>query len=69
MESTQTSDNDDTVLDINISSNIRVSLMVGIPTKDTDDEEAPLVAIRRINDMFKSLRNKIPLVRLGLWNP
>ena len=69
LESNRINDNDDTILESNISSNIRVFLMVTIPTKDTDDEEVPLVAIRRINTMFKSLSNKISPVRIGLWNP
>ena len=32
-----------------------------------DDEEAPLEAIRRMNEMVKSLVNKCPSVKFGPW--
>ena len=50
-------------------SNIRVSVMCAIPSKDVEEEEAPFEGIRKMNRMIRSLTNKIPSVKLGLWNP
>ena len=49
--------------------NIRVSFMVAVPSKDIDEEEAPMEAIRRLNGMVKCLINKLPSVKIGLWDP
>ena len=49
--------------------NIRVSFMVAIPSKDIDEEEAPMEAIRRLNGMVKCLINKMPSIKIGLWDP
>ena len=43
--------------------------MCAVPVKDVNEDEAPLVAIRKMNGVLKSLINKIPLVKIGLWNP
>ena len=43
--------------------------MVAIPAKDIEEEEAPLEAIRKVNAMLKFLINKLPSVKIGLWNP
>ena len=48
--------------------NVRVSVMCAIPAKDVEEEESPLEGIRKMNRMIKSLSNKIPSVKLGLWN-
>ncbi len=46
-----------------------MSIMVLIPTADKgiDDNEAPLVAIRKFNAMISALLNKIPPISLGPW--
>ena len=49
--------------------NIRLSVMVAVPSKDVDEEEAPLEAIRKVNTMIKCLVNKLPSIKLGLWKP
>ena len=49
--------------------NVRLSVMVAIPAKDIEEEEAPLEAIRKVNAMLKCLINKLPSVKIGLWNP
>ena len=60
----------ETVIPTNKSStNVRVWVMCAVPVKDIDEDEAPLGAIRKMNGMIKSLINKIPLVKLGLWHP
>ena len=58
-----------TVIPTNKATSIRVSVMCAVPVKDVDEDEAPLVAIRKMNGMLKSLMNKIPSVKIGLWNP
>ena len=60
---------DDSTVITNTSTNVRVSVMCAVPAKDVDDDEAPLYAIRKMNGMLKSLINKIPSVKIGLWNP
>ena len=49
------------------SSNIRLSSMISVPSKDISDEEAPFEAIRKMNGMLKSLFNKIPSCKIGKW--
>ena len=58
---------DDTV--IASLDHVRLSVMVAIPSKDVDEEEAPLEAIRKVNTMVKCLVNKLLSVKLGLWKP
>ena len=43
--------------------------MCAIPSKYVEEEEAPFEGIRKMNRMIRSLTNKIPSVKLGLWNP
>ena len=65
---------DDTVEHENFSSifefknSFRMSMMFKLPAKKDgcSEEDAPLVAIRRMNDMLKSLTNKLPC-RVGPW--
>ena len=42
--------------------------MISVPSKDIEDEEAPFIAIQKMNGMIKSLINKIPSCKLGKWN-
>ena len=65
---------DDTVEHENFSSNsefknsIRMSMMFKVPTKKAgcSEEDAPMVAIKKMNEMIKSLTNKLPC-RVGPW--
>ena len=47
----------------------RYSLMAFITKADVEgsDEDAPILVIRRINAMLRSLTNKVPQVRVGPW--
>lgn len=49
------------------NTSLRLSLMIAIPSKDIEDEDAPVEAIQRMNGMIKSLVNKIPSIRLAPW--
>ena len=69
MNNTTPTLDDGTVIPNYKSINIWVSVMCAVPSKDVDEDEAPLEGIRKMNLMIKSLINKIPLVKLGLWNP
>ena len=60
---------DDSTLVPNKSENVRLLVMCAVPAKDIEEEEAPLEAIRKMNCMIKSLINKVPSTKLGLWNP
>ena len=53
------------------SGKIRMSMMIAIPgaNKGIDEDEAPLEAIRKMNNMVKSLINKIPSIKLIPWVP
>ena len=44
-----------------------LSLMLALPTKDIEEEDAPIEAIIRMNAMIKSLVNKIPSIRIAPW--
>ena len=46
---------------------LRLSVMIAIPSKDINDEDAPVEAIQRMNGMIKRLVNKIPSIRLEPW--
>ena len=63
---------EDTVSNTNSSkySNQRLSMMFSIPSleKGIDEDEAPLEAIRQVNQMLHSLVNKVPSVRFGPWS-
>ena len=50
---------------------IRLSMMVAIPSADkgVEEDEAVDEVIIRMNNMLKSLINKIPSIKIGLWNP
>lgn len=39
-----------------------------VQKKGIDEDEAPLEAIRRMNEMIRSLINKYPLVKFGPWS-
>ena len=39
-----------------------------VPDKDLEEEDAPIKAIRKMNQMVKYLINKLPSVKLRLWN-
>ena len=49
--------------------NICMSTMISVPSKDMNAEEAPFEAIRKLNSMIKCLVNKLPSVKIELWNP
>ena len=64
----------DAILDENIvipvkkSSNVRLSVMIAIPSTEIDEDEDPLETIRRMIIMIKCLITKLPSVKLSLWN-
>ena len=70
-QNTTINDDDTVIHGLNKSkySNIRVSVMCAIPSKDVEEDEAPFEGIRKMNRMVKSLINKIPSVKLAVWNP
>jgi hypothetical protein len=63
---------DDTVEHANSNfefyNSVRMSMMFKLPTKKAgcSEEEAPILAIRKMNEMLKSLTNKLPC-RVGPW--
>ena len=65
---------DDTVEETNISQEIasydsvRMTMMFKIPGKKEgyDDDDAPLLAIKKMNEMLKALTNKLPCF-VGPW--
>ena len=47
---------------------VRMTMMLKLPTKKMGctDEEAPIIAIQKMNEMIKALANKLPC-RIGPW--
>ena len=66
LEQDKTNSDDDTVIP-NKNTSIWVYIIC-IGPKDIKEEEAPCEAIRKMNQMIKCLINKIPSVKLGIWN-
>ena len=63
--------NDDETVNTNQQyESTRMSMMVTIPKKEEDDDKstAPLQAISEINNMLKSLFNKMENIKIGPWN-
>ena len=46
----------------------RMSVMISVPDKDVDEDDAPFEAIKKLNNMISCLINKVPSVRIGPWN-
>ena len=69
LEKESAGNSDDDTIKPSKNHSIRVSVMCLVPVKDIEEEEAPFEAIRKMNQMVKCLINKIPSVKLGLWNP
>ena len=46
----------------------RMSIMISVPEKDIDEDDAPIEAIKKLNNMISCLINKVSSVRIGPWN-
>ena len=46
--------------------NVRLSVMMSVPSKDVEEDKATLEAIQKLNSIIKCLINKIPSVKLSL---
>ena len=59
---------DNTTQDVSKYKSLRMTMMFKIPGKEDgcDDDDAPIVAIQKMNDMIKALTNKLPCF-VGPW--
>ena len=59
---------DNTTQDVSSYKSLRMTMMFKLPGKEEgcDDDDAPLIAIQKMNDMIKALTNKLPCF-VGPW--